>query len=273
MSLWPLPVRSPLCCPAPSAVSLVQGTAWLQPGAIDVSPALGFVVELDEATPAAVFAVLESRRPDELWRRGRRLELGGRGGLNRPSDAAPDRRAEKQDGNDAHDHDPGDNNGVLSQRLSRFRRVPPPSHSRTLVPQAATAKQDQRDDRRKSLDQTVAYPADMLQEQRERTSKFVAEHGDLPIRANRRPHVAAWLKGNRITGSVPALRAFFNDAASAPAGRLVDRNPSSKLGLRSRRGRRDTQPPSQVEIARFVALADELTPPSFAAFLHVAVYE
>lgn len=25
--------------------------------------------------------------------------------------------------------------------------------------------------------------------------------------------------------------------------------------------------------ARFVALADELTPPSFAAFLHVAVYE
>ena len=29
----------------------------------------------------------------------------------------------------------------------------------------------------------------------------------------------------------------------------------------------------QVEIARFVQLADELTPPSFAAFLHVAVYE
>jgi integrase len=46
-------------------------------------------------------------------------------------------------------------------------------------------------------------------------------------------------------------RAFFNDAARAPAGRLV----------------------SQVDIAGFVALADELTPPSFAAFLQVAVYE
>jgi integrase len=69
------------------------------------------------------------------------------------------------------------------------------------------------------------------------------------------------------------LRAFFNDAASAPAGRLVERNPFAKLGLRSSRGRRDTQPPSQAEIARFVALADELTPPSFAAYLDVAVHE
>jgi integrase len=33
------------------------------------------------------------------------------------------------------------------------------------------------------------------------------------------------------------------------------------------------QPPTQVHIARFVALADELTPPSFAAYLDVAVYE
>ena len=32
-------------------------------------------------------------------------------------------------------------------------------------------------------------------------------------------------------------------------------------------------PPDQVEIARFVRLADELTPPSFAAYLDVAVHE
>jgi integrase len=57
------------------------------------------------------------------------------------------------------------------------------------------------------------------------------------------------------------------------AGRLVDRNPFAKLGLRTSRGRRDTQPPGQAEIARFIQLADELTPPSFAAFLHTAVYE
>jgi integrase len=108
---------------------------------------------------------------------------------------------------------------------------------------------------------------------RERTSKFVAAHGDLPLRAIGDEHVAAWLRGGRNRGTVPALRAFFNDAASAPAGRLVDRNPFAKLGLRASRGRRDTQPPGQVTIARFLELADELTPPSFAAFLDVAVHE
>jgi hypothetical protein len=40
-------------------------------------------------------------------------------------------------------------------------------------------------------------------------------------------HVAAWLKGGRNVGTVPALRAFFNDAMSAPAGRLVDSRSSS----------------------------------------------
>jgi hypothetical protein len=37
----------------------------------------------------------------------------------------------------------------------------------------------------------------------------------------------------RRTHRPPALRAFFNDAASAPAGRLVDRNPFAKLRLRA----------------------------------------
>ena len=60
---------------------------------------------------------------------------------------------------------------------------------------------------------------------------------------------------------------------SAPAGQLVDRNPFAKLALRQSRGRRDTQPPTQAEISRFVALAGELTPPSFAAYLDVAVHE
>jgi integrase len=108
---------------------------------------------------------------------------------------------------------------------------------------------------------------------RSRTSAFVAAHGDLPLRSVGDEHVAAWLKGGRNLSTVPALRALFNDAASAAAGRLVDRNPFAKLGLRASRGRRDTQPPTQAEIARFVALADELTPPSFAAYLHTAVYE
>jgi integrase len=108
---------------------------------------------------------------------------------------------------------------------------------------------------------------------RERTSKFVAAHGDLPLRGIGHDHVAAWLKGGRNLGTVAALRAFFNDAASGQAGRLVDHNPFAKLKLRGSRGRRDTQPPGQVQIARLVALADELTPPSFAAFLDVAIHE
>jgi hypothetical protein len=33
------------------------------------------------------------------------------------------------------------------------------------------------------------------------------------------------------------------------------------------------QPPAQADIAHFIALADELTPPTFAAYLDVAVHE
>jgi integrase len=108
---------------------------------------------------------------------------------------------------------------------------------------------------------------------RERTEKFVAAYGDLPIRTICDDHVAAWLKGGKNRGTAKNLLTFFNDAASAAAGRLVDRNPFAKLGLPSSRGRRDVQPPSQIEVARFVAIADELTPPSFAAFLHTGVFE
>jgi integrase len=108
---------------------------------------------------------------------------------------------------------------------------------------------------------------------RERTEKFVREHADLPIRSIGDEHVAAWLRGGRNLGTVKNLRAFFNDAASAPAGRLVERNPFARLRIRGSRGRRDTQPPSQAEIARFIALADELTPPSFAAYVDVAVHQ
>jgi hypothetical protein len=97
------------------------------------------------------------------------------------------------------------------------------------------------------------------------THRFITAYGDLPLRSIGDEQVAAWLKGGRNVGTVPALRAFFNDAMSPAAGRLVDRNPFAKLGLRSSRGRRDTQPPTQTEIVHFIALADELTPPSFAA--------
>jgi integrase len=107
---------------------------------------------------------------------------------------------------------------------------------------------------------------------RERTEKFAREHWDVPLRMIGDEHVAAWLAGGRNRGTVDRLRVMFNDAASAPAGRLVDRNPFANLRLPSSRGRKDVQPPNEAEMARFLALADELTPPSFAAYLDVAVH-
>jgi len=108
---------------------------------------------------------------------------------------------------------------------------------------------------------------------RERTSKFVAAYGDRLMRSINDEHVVEWLKGGGNVGTVPALRVLFNDAASAQAGRLVTHNPFLNLRLRGSRGRRDTQPPTQTDMARFLAYADELTPPSFAAFLAVGSYE
>jgi integrase len=106
---------------------------------------------------------------------------------------------------------------------------------------------------------------------RERTERFAREHWDTPIRTIGDDHVAAWLKaGNR--GTVDKLRTMFADAASAPAGRLVDRNPFANLRLPGSRGRKDVQPPNEADIQRFIAIADELTPPSFAAYLDVAVH-
>jgi integrase len=58
----------------------------------------------------------------------------------------------------------------------------------------------------------------------------------------------------------------------AQAGRLVTTNPFAKLGLKQSKGRRNIQPPTQTDAARLMSLADELTPPSFAAYLHLAIH-
>lgn len=107
----------------------------------------------------------------------------------------------------------------------------------------------------------------------ERTRRFVEAHGQLPIRAVDDELVREYRRGGRNDGTVPALRAMFNDAMRADAGRLVDRNPFAGLRLRQSRGRRDVQPPAEAEASRMIALADQLTPPSFAAYLDVAIHE
>jgi integrase len=108
---------------------------------------------------------------------------------------------------------------------------------------------------------------------RERTEGFVASYGDLPVRAVDDEVVRKYRSAGRNDSRIPALRAMFNDAMRADAGRLVERNSFAGLRLPRSRGRRDVQPPAEGEAARLVALADELTPPSFVAYLDVAIHE
>ena len=70
-----------------------------------------------------------------------------------------------------------------------------------------------------------------------------------PIRAIDDEIVAAWLRGGSNRSTIPALRAMFNDASSAAAGRLVTVNPFANLRLPSSRGRKDVMPPDQAVLA------------------------
>jgi integrase len=56
------------------------------------------------------------------------------------------------------------------------------------------------------------------------------------------------------------------------AGLLIDHNPFAGLGLKRSKGRKHVQPPAPGEVARLIAAADELTPPSFAAYLFTACF-
>jgi integrase len=107
---------------------------------------------------------------------------------------------------------------------------------------------------------------------RERTKGFVARYGARSIAAIDDAVVAEWLAGGERNGTVPALRAMFNDAASAKAGRLVYSNPFARLGISRGPGRRYEQPPSEEQVWRLIRCARELATPSFAAWLQVAAF-
>jgi integrase len=107
---------------------------------------------------------------------------------------------------------------------------------------------------------------------RERIRRFVERYGQLPIAAIDDGIVAEWLAGGRRNGTVPALRAMFNDAASAKAGRLIERNPFSGLGLRKGAGNRHRQPPAEQQMWALLDHARRLTPPSFADWLEVGCF-
>ena len=104
---------------------------------------------------------------------------------------------------------------------------------------------------------------------RERTRAFVEQYGTRQIDAIDDTVVADWLAGGKRNGTIPALRAMFNDAASAKGGRRVRQNPFARLGVSRGPGRRHEQPPTEEQVWQIIRCAQELSSPSFAAWLQV----
>ena len=105
---------------------------------------------------------------------------------------------------------------------------------------------------------------------RERTKGFVDRYGPLRLNQVTDLVVAEWLRGGAHRGTVPALRAMFNDAMSGKAGRLLDSNPFAGLGLHKTRGNQERNPPSEQVLEQMIVIAKQITPPSFAAYFEFA---
>jgi integrase len=99
----------------------------------------------------------------------------------------------------------------------------------------------------------------------ERTKGFARRYGELPFADVDDRVVSEWLAGGRHRSTASSLRAMWNDAMSARAGRLVDHNPWAALGLRKRR--RSAWRLDERARDRLDEQARLLTPPSFAAYL------
>ena len=104
---------------------------------------------------------------------------------------------------------------------------------------------------------------------RERTSAFVEVYGERPLHSIDRHVANEWIADVRRLWTVPAVRAMFNDAERA--GKIT-RPPFNKLGL-AKRTRVARQLPARADIDRMHSLADELTPPSFAAYLFATAWQ
>lgn len=107
---------------------------------------------------------------------------------------------------------------------------------------------------------------------RERIKRFVDTHGTLPLDAIGDQIVAEWIAGGKNLSTVPVLKAMFNDAASAKAGRLITANPFAGLRLSKGKGRANQDPPTEEQVAEMIGHAYAITAPGFAAWLHVAAW-
>jgi integrase len=107
---------------------------------------------------------------------------------------------------------------------------------------------------------------------RERIKRFVEKHGSLPLDAIGDQIVAEWIAGGQNLSTVPVLKAMFNDAASAKAGRLIAVNPFAGLKLSKGKGRAEEAPPSEEQVREMARVAHEITAPGFAPWLEVAAW-
>jgi integrase len=105
----------------------------------------------------------------------------------------------------------------------------------------------------------------------ERIKAFVKAYGSMAMADVDDGIVAEYLAGAAVS-TVPALRAMFNDAMSAKAGRLVEQNPFARLGLEASSGNRHKQPPDEEQVWEMVKVARAVACPSFAGWLQVAAF-
>lgn len=107
---------------------------------------------------------------------------------------------------------------------------------------------------------------------RERVKRFVERYGALELGRVDDRIVAEWIAGGKNLSTIPVLKAMFNDAGSAKAGRLVTANPFAGLKLGVGKGRALDDPPSEAIVQALIRSAREVTCPSFAAWLQTAAY-
>jgi len=124
--------------------------------------------------------------------------------------------------------------------------------------------------RRWTTDPMFARPKDSTNRHNtERTRAFAERYGKMALRQVGRAQVGEWLAGGTRSGTIPALRAMFNDAVRLE---LADRNPFASLGVSRTKGNRDVRPPSQETVWELVRAARKVAGPSFAAWLQVAAF-
>jgi integrase len=110
-----------------------------------------------------------------------------------------------------------------------------------------------------------------VEHNRERVKGFGAEHAGRPLRSIGRSEARTW--ANAHAGTVPALRAMFNDALEDG---LCDINPFAKLGLDRSRGREDIVVLTRDELDALAKLARRMSGerfgPEVAALILWAAY-